>query len=57
METKIISGLDLVGVRAKMKSLSHLTREIMGYLHNYVYAHGCFLAIWFLWFMSAYMLF
>ena len=45
METKVISGLELVGVRAKITSPSHQIREIMVYLHNYVYAHGCFLAI------------
>ena len=45
METKIISGLELGGVRAKITSPSHLIREIMVYLHNCVYAHGCFLAI------------
>ena len=44
MDTKIISSLELVGVRAKMKSPPHLIRGIMGYFHNFVCAHDFFWA-------------
>ena len=45
MDIKIISGLELVGVRAKMKSPPHLIREIMRYSHSFMYAHDCLLAV------------
>ena len=42
MGTKIISGLESLGVHAKIKSPPHLIWEIMVYLHNFMYAHDCF---------------